>query len=195
MTTRDFQIETIAGDDPFTDSDQGVRYPRIVIRIRQTLLEYSAYTPHNMRSLLHSLIFLVTQTLATRHIVIVNQCPSAINLYTSGVLQQSLPANGGQTTRDVADTFSDFFYTDVNGGNANGVGTTRAGFYGPVSSLALDSGNAIYSLLQIGNYYAVVDPNYFNIGVSIRPNNVTSVCSASYVTIPEALLMCVHHSE
>ncbi|KAF5376989.1 hypothetical protein D9615_007348 [Tricholomella constricta] len=91
-------------------------------------------------------------TLADRKYVIKNSCPSAIGLYINGVGQGPLAAAGGSVTKTFNHNFSGFIYTDANGGNQNGAGTTRAGFFG-----------------DNGYYYIVVDPSYFNVGVKITP--------------------------
>lgn len=77
----------------------------------------------------------ITLVLGVREYIILNQCPSAITLYINGESQGSLAANGGSTTRELIDNWSGFIYTDANGGNQNGTGTTRAGFYGQASAL------------------------------------------------------------
>jgi len=66
----------------------------------------------------------------TKQYNIFNNCPSDINLYVGGVLDGNI-ASGGNVTRFL-DTGEALFYTDANGGNANGAGTTRAGFFGNV---------------------------------------------------------------
>lgn len=70
---------------------------------------------------------------ATRHFEIINNCPFTATIYINGQSQGSLPALGGTTTRDFPDSWSGLIYTDLNRGNPAGPGTTRAGFYGPVS--------------------------------------------------------------
>jgi hypothetical protein len=69
---------------------------------------------------------------ATREYIITNNCPAPIALYINGVGQGTLPASGGSTQRTLDNNFSGFIYTDANGGNQNGAGTTRAGFFGEV---------------------------------------------------------------
>ncbi|CAA7262364.1 unnamed protein product [Cyclocybe aegerita] len=90
---------------------------------------------------------------ATRHYSIVNNCPLSINLYINGESQGSL-ASQAVTTRDFADGFSGFIYTDFNRGNVDGAGTVRAGFFG-----------------DAGYYYIVKDTNWLNVGVGITPIN------------------------
>jgi hypothetical protein len=99
-----------------------------------------------------------------RHFIIQNQCPSQINLYINGEYQGPL-SRGGQTERDFDSHFSGFIYTDANGGNQNGLGTTRAGFYG-----------------EYEYYYVVVDPNHFNTGVTISTGQLSyeGYCSDAY---------------
>lgn len=74
-----------------------------------------------------------SSTLA-RLYTIFNDCPQNINLYINGVSQGSLGV-GATTTRELEENWSGFIYTDANGGNGStGERTTRAGFYGEVSS-------------------------------------------------------------
>jgi len=68
---------------------------------------------------------------STRQYIIFNKCPTAVNLYIGGVLDGSIPSAGNVTK--FLSTGAGFFYTDANGGNANGAGTTRAGFFDDVS--------------------------------------------------------------
>jgi hypothetical protein len=83
---------------------------------------------------------------------ITNNCPLAITLYITGQNQGTL-AHGATITRTLDENFSSFIFTDANGGNADGSGTTRAGFFGPDDY-----------------YYAVADPAVrFNTGVLIQP--------------------------
>ncbi|RXW19505.1 hypothetical protein EST38_g6362 [Candolleomyces aberdarensis] len=55
-----------------------------------------------------------------------NECPDSINLYIGGQFDTAI-ASGGNTTKFLAES-AGFFYTDANGGNANGAGTTKVGF-------------------------------------------------------------------
>jgi len=95
---------------------------------------------------------------ADRIITIRNRCPQSITLYINGQSQGLLATNGIRNST-FNDNWSGLIYTNVNGGNANGVGTTRAGLYG-----------------QTNYYYIVKHPNLFNTGVSIAPkvNNVSA---------------------
>ncbi|KAF6741660.1 hypothetical protein DFP72DRAFT_1054844 [Ephemerocybe angulata] len=89
------------------------------------------------------------QTPYASQFVIHNSCPSAINLYIGGQLDSRIPT-GGSVTKFSA---PGFFYTDANGGNANGAGTLRAGFY------------------DNGYYYMVRDgEGPLNTGMTITPN-------------------------
>ncbi|KAF5336494.1 hypothetical protein D9611_006744 [Ephemerocybe angulata] len=89
------------------------------------------------------------QTPYASQFVIHNSCPSAINLYIGGQLDSRIPT-GGSVTKFSA---PGFFYTDANGGNANGAGTLRAGFY------------------DNGYYYMVRDgEGSLNTGMVITPN-------------------------
>ncbi|KAG6840324.1 hypothetical protein C0991_007437 [Blastosporella zonata] len=92
--------------------------------------------------------------LGDRLYTIKNSCPTAATLFINGVAQGSLPASGGVIHKNMTNIFDGFIYTDANGGNQNGAGTTRAGFYGDNSY-----------------YYIVVDPAYFNVGVTITPRD------------------------
>jgi hypothetical protein len=86
------------------------------------------------------LSFLVLQTIgvqASRQYNILNKCPSDITLYINGTSQGTLPASGGFVQEIFANDFDGFIYTDANGGNSNGSGTTRAGFYGTVGIFPL----------------------------------------------------------
>jgi hypothetical protein len=113
---------------------------------------------------------LATQALAVRKYSIVNSCPAAINLYINGESQGSLAANGGTTVKEYPNTWSGFIYTDANGGNQNGAGTTRAGFYGEVHIASWVTFPSLTPIrVQSNYYYIVVDPQGFNTAVSISP--------------------------
>jgi len=104
--------------------------------------------------ILVSLLILSTPfAVVARLFTIVNQCPESITLFINGESQGSLNARDGTTTRNFPRTWSGFIYTSANGGNQNGTGTTRAGFFG-----------------DNDYYYLVIDPNYLNTGVSISVN-------------------------
>jgi hypothetical protein len=70
---------------------------------------------------------------AVRQYTIENKCPSPITLYINGTSQGTVAANGGIIQKNFDNNFEGFIYTDANGGNKDGSGTTRAGFYGVVS--------------------------------------------------------------
>ncbi|KAF8997605.1 ricin B lectin domain-containing protein [Cyathus striatus] len=112
-----------------------------------------------MRSnVLISLVSLLAVTPAlARQYNIRNWCPSAINVYLGGKLQKNLAVNGRLSLNLTDD--EGFFYTDANrvGTSSNG---TRAAF-------KLEK--------PYGYYYMVTDPNNFNVGMSIEPDNVGSV--------------------
>ncbi|KAG5650649.1 hypothetical protein H0H81_011487 [Sphagnurus paluster] len=81
-----------------------------------------------------------------------NNCGQPINLYINGVNEGSLGING-VTTRQFANNWSGFIYTDANGGDgATGARITRAGFYG-----------------ESNYYYIVIDTTRLNTGVRIEP--------------------------
>jgi len=90
------------------------------------------------------------QTLA-RLYTILNDCPQSVNYYINGQSQGSL-SKGATTTRQFAEIWSGFIYTDANGGSADGIRTTRAGFYG-----------------EGDMYYIVIDPARLNTGIRIEP--------------------------
>ena len=72
----------------------------------------------------------------TLNYIVTNQCPQAITALINGESQGLLAANGGSIQRTF-DNFDGFIFTDANGGNANGTGTTRAGFFGDTVSVDL----------------------------------------------------------
>lgn len=72
--------------------------------------------------------------LAVRQYTIVNECPTSIPLYVNGASQGTI-GSGGNITRTYPNSWDGVMYTSANGGNQNAIfGTSRAGFYGPVSS-------------------------------------------------------------
>ena len=84
--------------------------------------------------LLSLLIFQAITVHAIRQYTITNNCPDASTLYINGASQGTLAASGGSTQQMMNNTFEGLIYLDVNGGNQDGSGTTRAGFYGTVSN-------------------------------------------------------------
>ncbi|GLB34535.1 putative G-X-X-X-Q-X-W domain-containing protein [Lyophyllum shimeji] len=133
---------------------------------------------------LHSSLFILAGllgVLADRQYTIKNSCPSSITLFINGAAQSVLKPAGGTFQTTVPNDWSGFIYTDANGGNQNGTGTTRAGFYG-----------------QDGYYYIVKDPAYFNTGVTITPQSpvagafcapascTNNSCSTAYSQPPTA---------
>jgi len=81
---------------------------------------------------LASMLWLSTTAVAERIFTIRNRCPQSITVYINGQTQGLLAMNDFKN-RTFEDSWSGLIYTDSNGGNANGAGTTRAGFYGQVS--------------------------------------------------------------
>jgi len=80
--------------------------------------------------------------------IISNSCPAPIKLYDGGQVDSTIPV-GGRVTKF---TRNGFFYTDANGGNADGTGTLRVGFF------------------DAGYYYMVRDGERpLNTGMSITP--------------------------
>ncbi|KAF8148280.1 ricin B lectin domain-containing protein [Crassisporium funariophilum] len=107
-----------------------------------------------------NLLAVLPTVLAVRQFTILNRCPQPIALYINGQTQGTLEANTG-TNRTFEDTWSGLIYTTANAGNANGAGTTRAGFYG-----------------ETNYYYIVKDPNHLNTGVSILPQVISAQAAA-----------------
>jgi len=60
-----------------------------------------------------------------------NHCPSPIRVFINGKSQGTLPRESS-LNRKFDGAWSGTIYSSANGGNPNGVGTTRAGFYGKV---------------------------------------------------------------
>jgi hypothetical protein len=77
---------------------------------------------------------------------VTNKCPSSIKLYIKGNFD-STSATGSSTTKTLGGAYAALFYSDANSGSQNGVGSTRAGFYGDVRSLT-----ARDFVLQIDDY-------------------------------------------
>jgi hypothetical protein len=102
---------------------------------------------------------------------IFNNCPSDINLYIGGVLEGNIP-RAENVTRFLS-TGAGLFYTDANGGNANGAGTMRAGFFGKVSIHRVYISHLL-TLLQ-DFYYMVKDPVHINTGLQVKPREHSSV--------------------
>ncbi|TFK21499.1 G-X-X-X-Q-X-W domain-containing protein [Coprinopsis marcescibilis] len=92
------------------------------------------------------------QTAPLTQYIVENQCPAPINLYIGGQLDGVIPSQGNTTKFLPAN--AGFFYTDANGGNANGLRTVRAGFFG----------EQFY-------YYMVQDPSYLNTGLQVTPQD------------------------
>jgi hypothetical protein len=84
--------------------------------------------------------------LAQTQCVVTNKCPSSIKLYIKGNFD-STSATGSSTTKTLGGAYAALFYSDANSGSQNGVGSTRAGFYGDVRSLT-----ARDFVLQIDDY-------------------------------------------
>ncbi|TEB21133.1 ricin B-like lectin [Coprinellus micaceus] len=87
--------------------------------------------------------------------IIRNSCPAPVNLYIGSQFDSTLPV-GGNTTK-FSYIYTELFFTDANGGNPNGAGTTRAGFF------------------DDGYYYIVKDEvGPLNTGLSIIPARTPS---------------------
>lgn len=87
---------------------------------------------HKMQLLAYLLLMPTISLAFERTYNITNNCPSAINLYVNGVFDSVMPKDG-QITKIFDNAQAESFYTDANGGSANDVGSTTAGF-GGVSS-------------------------------------------------------------
>ncbi|KAJ3516408.1 hypothetical protein NLJ89_g1150 [Agrocybe chaxingu] len=92
----------------------------------------------------------------TRPYYVHNRCPRAINLFIGGALDQVIPA-GGDVTK-IANIGANFWYTDVNGGRFNGMGTTRAAFWG-------------------GLYWLIKDAGAINTGLTVAPRSSQGFCT------------------
>ncbi|CAA7269993.1 unnamed protein product [Cyclocybe aegerita] len=106
----------------------------------------------------------------TRPYYVHNRCPRAINLFIGGALDQVIPA-GGDVTK-VANIGANFWYTDVNGGRFNGVGTTRAAFWG-------------------GLYWLIKDAGAINTGLTVAPRLSQGFCTeitCNDANCPEAFI-------
>ncbi|KAF9041470.1 ricin B lectin domain-containing protein [Panaeolus papilionaceus] len=84
---------------------------------------------------------------------IVNNCPSAIDVYLGTTLEGNLASGASKTT--FVGPNAGYFYTTANGGQATK--STRVAFFDD------DNGRNIY--------YIVKDVDNFNVGVSVTPNN------------------------
>jgi hypothetical protein len=102
---------------------------------------------------------------------ILNNCPADIDLYIGGLFEANIP-RAGNVTRFLS-TDAGFFYTDANGGNPSGAGTTRAGFFGNVGIHRLHS--LLLLTLPQDLYYMVQDRAHINIGIQIKPRDRSSV--------------------
>ncbi|KAF9568159.1 ricin B-like lectin [Agrocybe pediades] len=80
-----------------------------------------------------------------------NNCPAPLAVYING-RSQGILRRDTSLNRRLDASWSGFIYSSSNGGNANGVGTTRAAFYG-----------------ETDYYYIVKQEGGFNMGVSISP--------------------------
>ncbi|KAL0952119.1 hypothetical protein HGRIS_008748 [Hohenbuehelia grisea] len=98
------------------------------------------------------LLVALPAVLSERTLSIGNRCPADVTLYINGASMGIIAGFEGQYHTTMQPNFSGFIYTSANGGNANGTGTTRAGFF-----------------LQNDQYYVVIDPAHFNTAVRITP--------------------------
>jgi hypothetical protein len=67
--------------------------------------------------------------------IIYNECPDSIDLYIAGSNEGSI-VQGGNVTKFLP-ALAGFFYTDANGGQADGFRTVRAGFSGNVRTYSI----------------------------------------------------------
>ena len=118
-----------------------------------------SFTPAPFLRTLSALLVFAVAVSAQRHYTVVNNCPSAIDLYI-GDAKDSTLAKGASTSK-VLGYDAGFFYTTANGGKTDG-SATRAGFFG-------DHGASYY--------YIVKDVADFNTGISIKPNH-PEVCNS-----------------
>ncbi|KAG6917046.1 hypothetical protein DXG01_004098 [Tephrocybe rancida] len=101
---------------------------------------------------------------------IYNNCPQSINLYADGKSQGNIAV---RTTLSLtrAKDWSGTFYTDANGGSADGLGGMKAGFYGKVGSnpslFAFLTSNHKRTLQD--DYYYIAIEKRLNTGVRITP--------------------------
>ncbi|KAF6761728.1 G-X-X-X-Q-X-W domain-containing protein [Ephemerocybe angulata] len=83
--------------------------------------------------------------------IIHNSCPATINVYVGSSLDSSIQSGGNHTRFGYT---TDLFYTDANGGSANGAGSTKAGF----------SDRGYYYMVKNGN-------GPLNTGLSVVPRS------------------------
>ena len=85
---------------------------------------------------------------AERIYTIKNKCPATIKVYSGGHPRGTIPT-GRSITKSFPDNWDGFIYTNANGGTVKGSKTTKAGFYGEVSSGSVSADNIPYSLLLL----------------------------------------------
>ncbi|KAF6746666.1 G-X-X-X-Q-X-W domain-containing protein [Ephemerocybe angulata] len=90
-------------------------------------------TIHSISLLLLSSISLTSAIIEKRQsgyatqFIIRNSCPGPVQFYAGSSMEATLQP--GDTHTRFGYNYTDLFFTDANGGNANGAGTTRAGFF------------------------------------------------------------------
>ncbi len=77
---------------------------------------------------------------AERIYTIKNKCPATIKVYSGGHPRGTVAA-GRSITKSFPDNWDGFIYTNANGGTVKGSKTTKAGFYGEVSSGSVSADN------------------------------------------------------
>lgn len=102
-------------------------------------------------------------------ISVVNNCPSDISLFKSGIPQGYLAQHASKDFT-VPPDWSGLIYSSANGGSQSGSFTTKAGFYFPNN-----------------NYYIVRDEQHFNTGIEIVPVRAqySGDCSKATCTTPD----------
>ncbi|TFK72657.1 hypothetical protein BDN72DRAFT_957163 [Pluteus cervinus] len=113
-----------------------------------------------------------------------NSCPDTINFYVNSHLEGTLAPNG-VTTRDYDLGESVVIYSDAYGGAPDSTGSTQAGIWG-------------YGTTNW--YYLLIDPNHFNMGVTIAVNQtehdgfcvkdscLTGSCANAFINPPSHVI-------
>ena len=60
-------------------------------------------------------------------LIVRNSCPAPVNFYVGLNLIQMLPVGGNATV--LSSFYTGYFFSDANGGNVSGAGSTKAGFF------------------------------------------------------------------
>lgn len=78
-----------------------------------------------------TLLALLPLVSADRIFNLINNCPIPIDIYVNGASVGRVKS-GERIEKQYTENFSGFIYTDANGGNKDGSGTVRAGFFSEV---------------------------------------------------------------